>query len=185
MFNKISLALSAVILSLVVTAPAARADLLIEPYLGYMAGSWSQRNTSTSMSGLDYGARLGYQSLGFMVGVDYMSGAMTDKSSNPGSFNITPSDLGVFVGYKFPIMIRVYGVYNFMSDPKYTYGADTMKPDGSSYKLGLGFTALPFVVINLEYYGGTYTKDDHTPAQLPPNITTQMFGLSVSLPLTF
>ena len=95
MFNKISLALSAVILSLVVTAPAARADLLIEPYLGYMAGSWSQSNTSTSMSGLDYGARLGYQSLGFMVGVDYMSGAMTDKTFK--SWILTPSHRAISV----------------------------------------------------------------------------------------
>ena len=82
-------------------------------------------------------------------------------------------------------MIRVYGVYNFMSDPKFAYGGSTFKPDGSSYKLGLGFTALPFVVINLEYYGATYTKDNNTPAQIPPNVTEQMFGLSVSLPLTF
>src|SRR5665213_583818 len=155
-------------------AASAHADLLIEPYIGYSTGHWTQGNTTQSQSGVDYGARLGYQSLGFMVGLDYMTGNQTDNSTN--AYTITPNDLGVFVGYKFPVLLRVYGVYNFMSDPKYVNGSSSVKPDGSSYKLGLRFTGLPFVVSGLEYYGGTYTKDKVSNTSLNPNLTTSMFG---------
>src|SRR5438445_354458 len=95
--------------ALILTLPAF-ADILLEPYAGYLFGKTSGGSTSNNMSGTEYGARVGYQSLGFMVGAEYMTGAMTVQSSS-----VTPSNLGIFAGYDFPILMRAYGVYYFVA----------------------------------------------------------------------
>jgi hypothetical protein len=163
-------------------ASTARADLLIEPYVGYGTGHNGQSTTYTQ-NGAEFGARVGYQSLGFMLGLDYMSGSVTDKASP--SDTITPSDFGVFVGYKFPMFLRVYGEYVPLSDPKVSNSSGTAKPDGTALKAGVQFTGLPMVAIGLEYYKATYSKDKQNNFTYTPNFTSDMISVTVSLPLTF
>lgn len=174
------LALSTLTLILALNVAKAQADLLLEPYLGYMSGHWKQ-NSSTSQGGIDFGARAGWQNLGLQLGVDYMTGSMSDKST-PTSNDVTPNDFGVFVGYSFPIMLRVYGVYDFLSTPKYSH---TGTLEGHAVKLGVGFTPLPLVEINFEYYSGSYDKVKSSGATLAPNVDVAMYGINVSVPLTF
>ncbi len=160
---------------------SANASILIEPYLGYHTGK-SKQTTTEDFSGMTYGARLGYQQLGFMLGLDYMTGKWTEKGTP--NVDLTPSSLGAFVGYNFPVMLRVYGVYGFQNSVKAEAGGTSSKLEGSpALKLGVGFTALPLVSINLEYMTATYDKSDgHT---LNPNMTSTAYGLTVSLPFTF
>lgn len=177
--TKLNLLFATVVVSSMLILPAANASLLLEPYLGYHLGSWSQGGTSNNMNGVSYGGRVGLQHLGLMGGIDFMGGNWTDKASP--SNTVTPSDLGVFVGFNFPVMIRVYGMYGFNSALKFENSGTSDTYKGSDLKLGLGFTALPFVSINLEYITGTYTK--HNAGTLTNNLTDSMFGLTVSLPL--
>ena len=166
------------VLIAVALAPKAGADLLIEPYLGYAMGSWSRAGINPNMSGVDYGARLGYQSFGFQVGGDYMGGSGTDNATPANT--ITFTDYGVFVGYKFPILLRAYGEYVFSSKPTFRSSAATYAPNGNAIKLGVGYTGLPFIAINFEYYAGTYPASG-----LATAMTDKTYGVSVSLPLTF
>lgn len=178
---KLSLALSA--LAFVSTA---QADILLEPYLGYQTGTLKMTgSTDTKATGLVYGARAGYQSLGLMVGLDYLTGALKDDDTP--SADVTPSDLGIFAGYNFPVMLRVYGVYVLKAESKSkdSSGTATLK-EGKGIKLGVGFTPLPLVSINLEYFQNEYDKVDvggTTYTNLNPK--TSGYGLTVSLPLTF
>jgi len=176
-------------LATLLAASTARADLLIEPYLGYgftghnNAGSVTGVSTvNNSQTGPEFGARVGYQSLGFMLGLDYMTGSVTDNATAKDT--ITPNDLGVFVGYKFPMLLRVYGEYVPLSDPKVSNSLGTQKPDGSALKAGAQYTGLPFVAIGLEYYKATYTKDKQSSLPYSPNITSDMISVTLSLPLT-
>lgn len=158
---------------------SAHADLLIEPYLGYHLGSYKSGSTTTDQSGVSFGARLGYQQLGFMAGLDYMTGKWTDKDTPKN--DVTPSNLGLFVGYNFPVMLRAYGVYGIANSTKVESSGSSTKLEGSpQIKIGVGFTALPIVSINLEYMSATFDKANGN--TFTPNITSSMYGVTVSAP---
>ncbi len=163
-----------------ILTPRAHASLLLEPYLGYHTGTVKNPN-SVDMSGVSMGGRLGLQNLGLMGGIDYMTGSWTAKSTP--SATVTPSDLSVFVGFNFPIMLRVYAEYGLSSALKFATSAGNDTDKGTNIKLGVGFTTFPLISINVEYIAGTYTK--HDGGSLNPTVTDSMLGLTVSLPLTF
>lgn len=159
----------------------AHAGILLEPYLGYHTGNYKVGNGKYDMNGPTFGGRVGYQNLGLFLGVDYMLGKWKDDASD--SRDASPTDLGLFVGYEFPVMLRVYATYAFDSELKLKGGAINDKYEGTSMKFGLGFTALPMVSVNLEYITGTY--DEANGVSLASKLKTSMYGLSVSLPLVF
>ncbi len=161
----------------------ANAGVLIEPYLGYLTGKTEQGSTEVDISGVNFGARLGYKSfLGLMGGFDYMTAKLEDEA-NPKN-DVTPSQLGVFVGFEFPILLRVYGVYGISNKTKYkdSNGSDTLE-GGDHIKLGVGFTALPLVSINLEYIMASYDENDGQ--SFSPELTMKTYGLSISAPFDF
>ena len=164
-----------------ICVPSSNASVLVEPYLGFDTGHWTAGSASSSMSGATYGARLGYQELGFMAGLDYMTGHWTDNATPSDTWN--PSDFSLFVGFNFPVMLRVYAEYGFSSrlSGSNSNGSNNIK--GNDLKLGVGFTMFPLVSINVEYLAGTYTKDSS--GTLTDNLSDKMIGLNVSLPLTF
>ena len=161
----------------------AHAGVLIEPYLGYLTGKVEQSSNDWDISGVNFGARLGYKSfLGLMGGLDYMTGKLEDDA-NPKN-DVTPSQLGVFVGFEFPILLRVYGVYGISNKAEFKDSATTNKYEGGdNIKLGVGFTALPLLSINLEYIMASYDEMDGNSLTNDLNIKT--YGLSVSAPFDF
>ncbi len=189
-------------LSLFVFSNQARAGLLIEPYLGFsLAGSGdSTFGTTTydhSYSSPTVGGRLGYGMLGFMAGIDYSMQSF-DLKSEVGSTTyedgVSKNQLGLFVGYELPILLRVWGTY-FLSgkiDGDDAQAAGTLFDsryefsDGGGYALGAGFTGLPFVSINLEYRTLEYDKGELSGANITnynEKLNLSEVMLSVSLPL--
>lgn len=157
-------------------APQANADFLIEPYVGYYTGDIKDSSGKSDMKGMGYGARLGYTSLGFMGGLDYFTGKWT--IDNTPEVDVTPTDIGIFVGFNFPILIRAYGEYLLKSELK----GDAGKYEGKGVKLGVGFTPLPLISVNVEYV--THTFDEFDGNSLTSDTTTKMIGLTVSLPFS-
>ena len=128
--------------------------------------------------GVGYGARLAYTQLGFMAGVDFgMRNLTYDKSGFEDSTN---QDIGLLVGYEFPVLLRVWGAYLLDSSLK---AEDSSKITGSGFKLGVGYTAMPLVSINLEMINNTYDKVGS--ATLSPKGELQTYMLSVSVPFGF
>ncbi len=167
--------LSALTAFLLLGATNAQAGLLIEPYAGYYTGDFKFSTAKYDFGGTAYGGRLGYSRLGLQLGVDYMGGKW-NIDTNP-DFKGTISNLGAFVGYSFPILLRVYATYFFNSSLK---NSDT-KFEGNTTRLGVGFSPLPFVDVNLEYMTGTYDKAD---GQSIPGTKPKfdLYGLSLSIP---
>lgn len=140
----------------------AQAGLLVEPVLGYSMGKIEVDAANTSEekgNGLSWGGRLGYQNLGFQLGLDYLRSSynMKDKDFKE---DLVASEWAAFAGFEFPVLLRVYAGYIFSANAETEYaGNQKVKlQDGSGMKLGVGFTGLPFVDINLEYRKGTYTE---------------------------
>jgi hypothetical protein len=152
-FNKLVLSAFALSLSVMFMSHAG-ADLLLEPYVGYHTGKLTggSPSVSSTQSGVTYGGRVGYESmLGFMIGGDVMSGSW--KVNSGGYFGntsptSTPTDLGIFIGYNFPVLVRVYGEYGFSAQNKYTNGS-SITEKGSNIKIGVGYKFAPLVSLNL------------------------------------
>lgn len=173
------------------TSFSAKASLLIEPHFGYnLHGSADVDVVTIKYNGTQYGARLGVQSFGFMGGLDYTHSTFTSKASVPtfGDFEADQKrdQLGVFVGYKFPILVRAWVGYYFSDKTTQTndgtFGAkgDWMKGNGT--EIGVGFTGLPFLSINLQYRMSTYDKADD--GAMDPKFKTKEIVLGISAPFT-
>ncbi len=157
----------------------AQAGFLIEPFIGYgVSGDYDQGSTYYDLSTTMFGARAGLTMLGFMYGLEYATGSLSVGTSPETSGDST--DLGAFVGFEFPIMIRVWATYYFQSSMQFDGGS---KINGSGTKLGVGYTGLPFVSINFEMLNRTYDEFDSSSVVLSPEVTHSTFLLGISLPL--
>lgn len=150
--------MTGLLLGLFLMANTASASFLIEPHLGYnVSGSGDNGLTGASKvendySGAQYGLKLGYQNLGLMVGLDFNRSNYDQdfKSSAATATNsMERSELGLFVGYNLPILVRAWGAYYFSNNTKNKDNSSEMT--GNTKELGVGFTGLPFLSINLMY----------------------------------
>jgi hypothetical protein len=155
----------------------------LEPYLGYHTNAefhFSAGN-SPSASGLTYGGRVGADYMNLLLGLDYMSGSWTDDASPKDT--ITPGNLGFFVGYVFPAMVKVYGTYFFADKYKFSNSQGTDNYGGTEIKLGIGLTSLPVITVNFEYAFGKLTTDNGNTMSNSADVS--YFGLVIGLPLEF
>lgn len=169
---------------------SARADLLVEPLVGYNFAQMKYKSTSDnesfSGSGVGYGGRLGFQQLGFQLGLDYLKSSIHINDDAFDS-NVDSSEWAAFVGYEFPFFFRIYAGYIFSATGEYK---DETKnkvelSEGSGSKLGIGFTGLPLVAINLEYRSGKFDKFEVAGSEGNTDVKYNSILLSVSVPLTF
>lgn len=182
---------------LLLSSSAANAGILIEPYVGFGIGSGEDGDTPKTEYDLNspfIGGRLGYQALGFMAGLDYTKGMESDfESKTSGTTSKVDGDqqtIGAFVGYNLPALLRVWVGYYFSHKIEVQSGSsvgDEFK--GGGYGLGVGFTALPLLSINLEYRMHTLDeyKDASTGSTSALNgnneIDFNQIMISASLPL--
>jgi len=149
------------VLSLVLlfsTTASVQAGVLVEPLIG-LNFNHKIEGGGEDVSGLGgaWGGRLGYQNYGFQLGLDYLSSS-TDMDESKLKNNFKSQDWAAFVGFEFPILVRVYAGYIFSSTGEVnTKSSGKAKfKDGTGTKIGIGFTGLPFIDINVEYRRGTY-----------------------------
>ncbi len=187
--------LGLLIVSFLFVSTQARADLLIEPLIGYNLGVKTdfKKNDSLGFDGEEYtggrgpafGGRLGYQKLGFQVGLDYLHSEidMDDKDIKE---DVSLDEWAAFVGFEFPILFRVYAGYIFSAEGE-TEGVGNTKIDlksGSGLKAGLGFTLLPFLDINFEYRRGTFDEWKMGTQKFDSEVDYNAFMIGLSLPFT-
>ena len=159
--------------------PQAQASILVEPLIGYNLAT--QFRDDNGGSGRAFGGRLGYQYLGLQLGADYLNSTVDVDDAK--DFN--SEDFGAFVGFQFPILLRVYAGYIFSSSGDYKLaGANVEAKDGSGEKFGIGFTGLPFLNINFEYRNISYDKIGGA-KPTGNGGDYQSYLVSVSLPLNF
>ncbi len=170
--------------------PPVNAGVLIEPVVGYSLLKLDGDNSGNGGGG-SVGGRLGYQNLGFQLGVDYLRSTYgIDNDDYKSDFAM--SEFAGFVGFEFPILLRVYAGYIFQATAGTKYRGDLgigqgtqtydMEFDkGTGTKLGIGFTGLPFVDLNLEYRKGKLTDGKLGSYDLD-DLDYSAFMFSASLP---
>lgn len=157
-----------------------QASVMVEPYLGYEFGKVKD-SVEGDVKATNLGLRLAYKTpVMLWVGVDATYGLTGTLDTSPSAdFNRKTSMYGV-LGIDLPILLRAWLGYSFVNE------VDTGSPGklkGDSMKLGLGFTGLPFVSLNLEYLKDEYK--DLGSASLSPKAKGETYMFSVSLPLHF
>ena len=160
----------------------AQAGFLIDPYVGTgsYVGAFDAANAAAEGADIKdaeesmtaVGSRLGYSFLLVSAGIDYQMATVDDESQ---------TNISAFVGVDLPILFRFWAEY-FISSDITIDNADSEFTDG--YGLGVGFTGLPFVSINLEAQYLNYDLESDT-GGLEYDFETVSYLLSVSLPLDF
>lgn len=171
------------------------ASLLLEPYLNYNFGSGDQGNTEYTTSGPSFGGKIGYQNLGFMLGLDASMGSteLESKSiSGTSTYDMDNTRIGVFAGYDFPVLLRAWVGYFFKNSLEYSKAYTGISSgsmyNGSAIELGVGFTPLPLLSVNVGYRMNTWDEFESasgTTTSLSQNVEVNEIFLGVSLPLTF
>ena len=173
------------LLAMIITVSAS-AGLLVEPYLGYEIGSGEAGSTDYTFNTSVLGGRVGYTMLGLMGGIDYSLGMESDLEGKTGGVTgktkYSQDSLGLFVGYELPILLRAWATYYLSTNLERQEGTDKGKEySGDGLGLGVGFTGLPFVSLNLEYRMMSYDEYDGT--ALANKIDMNFVMVGVSLPL--
>lgn len=159
-------------------ASVSQAGLLLEPYLGYEMGK--TKNADGKMDGSQYGLRLAYEApVFFWAGVDATMGSVTVKPDGGTNSDAKRTTIYGVVGVDFPILVRGWVAYGLSNQLK----SDTNTLKGSAYKVGVGFTGLPFVSLNFEYLNEKFNDMDG--ATLSPEFQNDTYVVSVSLPWSF
>lgn len=167
----------------------AHASLLVEPVLGYNVASKVEFDGGDSYSGgrgVGWGGRLGYQKLGLQLGVDYLNSTI-DMDDKDFAKDLKTSEWAGFVGFEFPILLRVYAGYIFSSigESRYEVAGVDQKLDlkgGTGPKVGIGFTALPFLDINFEYRKVTFDDNKLGGAKMDDDVNYNTYFVGLSLP---
>ena len=163
---------------------SASAGILIEPQIGYILSSKFDGTATLSgpgagtltanykSSGPEYGGRLGYQAMGLMGGLTYGHSSFSSNSIGQSTGTLTTNNMGAFVGYNAPILLRAWLAYNFSAKSS----LPSTELEGNSKEIGIGFTGLPFLSVNFIYRmydftkfttsGTTYTATNFNPKEM-------------------
>jgi hypothetical protein len=160
----------------------AHAGLLIEPFMAYETGKFKSPGVERDATGSSFGARLGYSTLGLSVYGEYNAANMNVKASSGPDTSVSANDLGVGIGYSFPIMFQAY--LSYFIDSKASWTGTEVKGNGGT-RIGVGFTGFPFVVINLEMIAKKYNKSTSGGVETSQNTDFTTTAISVSLPFVF
>jgi hypothetical protein len=145
----------------------AQAGFYIDPQVSIQLTEGEIGNTD-DITGNGFGSKLGWKTLGLSFGLDYQM--MSLDSDNSGT-DIDTTEMGIFVGYDLPVMIRFWAVYAF------SVTADDAYDGGSGTKFGVGYTGLPLFSINLEMK--QYNFDENTSGgDVDVDYTATVFSVS-------
>jgi hypothetical protein len=162
------------------------AALLIEPVVGYNVSAKTDienRDNYTGGMGAAYGGRLGYQNLGFQLGLDYLQSSI-DLDDADFKNNLGMSEWAGFVGFEFPILFRVYAGYIFSAtgEAKNSLNQDVKLNGGTGTKFGIGFTGLPFININFEFRRGSFDEIKWGGIKTSDKTDYSTYMIGISLP---
>jgi len=135
------------------------AGVFIEPVVGYAMGGPENSSTSYDSTGLMYGGRGGFSTMGFDIGAEYLMGQLEWEKGGV-TTNADHTYISAYVGYSLPVMLGVRAGYVFSNKYKTSSGENT----GSGFSLGVAYSVMPFVKLNFDYkmlkYDDNSVKDN-------------------------
>lgn len=175
--------LAAIFAITLLTGVSSVASILLDPYFGYKISGSSSISPGASITGTEIGARIGWEFLGFAIGIDSLLSGKYSYSAAGVTTDATPSKFGIFASFKFPILVR--GYISYLTSAKETMPLSDYY-SGTATKIGVQFTGLPFVAIGLETYTGSYnTYNTVAGVSTSASNTANHTNIALSVPLSF
>lgn len=170
----------------------AHAGFHFEPYLGFAVdGEWDSGGTKDDVSMTEFGLKMGYQApSGFQVGGDIQLGAGTYDGLGVGGADMKAgaAAFGLYLGYQSPMGLRGYAHYLFASALAFDDTDDTAF-SGDGFKLGVGYSVLPWLALNLEYHVMKYDEGKNNLVSdfvsMSPEHKNNFIFVNVSFPFNF
>ncbi len=156
----------------------------IEPYVGYELADWD--GSDSSYTQLNIGGRLGFSFLFFSLGAEASMG-QGDGDVGNSSYDTSETNFGAYAKFTFPILLQAYVTYFASSELELEFANDTnaFTYSGNTMKAGLGFTGLPFLVINFEYLVKNYDEIEYNGTTTSVDGDIEAYAINISLPLDF
>lgn len=155
--------------------------VFFEPYLGLGVGKYKNGTTDKSTLGTHLGLRVGteFAAIAF-AGLD-LSIAKSKLDTSP-SQDYDRTMVGAVAGVDLPL-VRAWIGYNFMDNFKFDT-TPSAELEGSSVKLGVGFSIFPFIKLNVEYimYSADKYKVSGTSTNSSAEENTILVGIGIPLP---
>lgn len=168
----------AAVLALGLFGANANAGIMVEPFLAYEMSDYSASGgTERDVTGSHFGVRLAYTMLGAMVGAEYQTGSVSVEFPS-GDADLDTTDIGLFVGYEFPILLRIYGTF-YLSHEATPESSQDLEGDGGT-KIGVSYMGLPFVALNFEMMSRSF--DTQGSSTIDVETDGFMVGLGIPLP---
>lgn len=164
------------------------AAFYLEPFAGInITSEYESRLEEGELTGNQIGGRIGFKNLGFSLGLDARRSSFeleADNSSGGGN-DYTGNQVGFFVGYEFPILLRVWANYIFTGQATDDDDDDFEISEANGFNLGAGFKILPLISLNIEYFNLNYDKVENGSSSTS-NLDIESSGLilGVSIPLS-
>mgnify|MGYP003688564919 CR=1 FL=1 len=98
---------------------------------------------------------------------------------------MTFTQLGFFVGYELPMMVRFWGTYIFSMEGIDDDDTEIKVLDGSGMVFGVGFKVMPFISLNFEISNLATAKRETTVGEADYDADYSAYTLGISLPLNF
>ena len=181
---------TALALSMAILPVVAKASLLIEPHIGYnLSGKGTNDGVKDTYNGGQYGLKLGYQTMGFMLGLDYTKSSFeleSEDSLGTAKTDMSRNEIGVFAGYDFPVLARVWAGYYFANTTKIDNTSDELT--GTTKEIGVGFKMLPLILtsVNLNFIYRMVDLDEANVGGVKSKIdlSHKEYVIGISLPFT-
>lgn len=160
-----------------------QAGLVAEPSLGYSIIGDTKVSNNTA-KGPQLGLALGYQEVGFVGGLKYVHSFITEKDPTLSLSGYHKNDFGLYAGYNFPILLRAWAAYYFVSDMTLPTNGTI---SGSTIEIGVGYQVIPMLSLNLEYrhYNESSVQVGSTNYPVIGNNVINEVVLGVSAPINF
>lgn len=134
------------------------ASWFAEPYTGYELGIAKSATKASNIlnnriSGLFFGARVGYSFLNFSAGLEH-----SISKSQWKRHSITPQDSFVFGSFGIP-GLKVMAAIGLSHKFKTGFAEGAKEFSGEAYKFSFVFTGAPFININAEYLWRRFSPD--------------------------
>lgn len=161
------------------------ASLLLEPWAGGNLSKFDYGDNRENGGGYALGGRLGFQGAGLQAGLD-LAFINTDLDKDFYSEDFRQYHLSPFIGYRFPILLKVYGgVTAARAKTKISSNSHELEAKkGWGYLLGAGFTLLPLLDLNLEYREGTYGQVMDNGTEVDSSAQYRNILATLSIPFT-
>jgi hypothetical protein len=97
--------------------------------------------------------------------------------------DLNTKEWAAFIGYELPLFFRLYAGYILSGSGDTNVNNVTVKlEDPTGYKLGLGFTLLPIIDVNLEYRNATFDQVKASIFSANREVDYKTYMISISAP---